>query len=490
MSIQEASTPSSTTGSTAGSPSPSHPPATPLTPDSSDFVTLPTAVGKESNISPVSGAVQGQATATSGPTKRKPSRRANTAERRATHNAVERQRRETLNGRFLDLAALLPNLATVRRPSKSAIVNSSIALIHASRRTRLLAARELRLLSSESDALRRELNEWRARASLPRIDEPTRSQEFLTLISPQDIEGVGGMDSADGAGPGERWWDAEGLGEMGEEERRAYELVMQDGEEENAGEDGEEDFVRMNPAFKSPASAPPANVSASQVHPLGVMQQRQQQQQQLSFARGVAFEGMPSHPGLAVGVHTMYEPSGHPHGVSHALPVHPDLTAMQLSHEKLVDVWAVQQQAQASLLLAQQAQAQVPQWVPGGGSSDHFTPPGTAGGAGSPLGGHPFFLQQTHVQHMYPSPDMDDSSSVGSGDGVAGGGGSAGGSPGPFDMGVTGANMNSNDRTYGRKRNLSLSLPGSGWNTQQQQPLASGGGGGGRHMNAMMAMMM
>jgi len=33
--------------------------------------------------------------------KRKPSRRANTAERRATHNAVERLRRETLNGRFL-----------------------------------------------------------------------------------------------------------------------------------------------------------------------------------------------------------------------------------------------------------------------------------------------------------------------------------------------------------------------------------------------------
>jgi hypothetical protein len=29
------------------------------------------------------------------------SRRANTAERRATHNAVERARRETLNGRFL-----------------------------------------------------------------------------------------------------------------------------------------------------------------------------------------------------------------------------------------------------------------------------------------------------------------------------------------------------------------------------------------------------
>jgi Helix-loop-helix DNA-binding domain len=38
---------------------------------------------------------------TGGVVRRKPARRANTAERRATHNAVERQRRETLNGRFL-----------------------------------------------------------------------------------------------------------------------------------------------------------------------------------------------------------------------------------------------------------------------------------------------------------------------------------------------------------------------------------------------------
>ncbi|RXW23815.1 hypothetical protein EST38_g2035, partial [Candolleomyces aberdarensis] len=96
--------------------------------------------------------------------KRKPSRRANTAERRATHNAVERQRRETLNGRFLDLAALLPNLSQIRRPSKSSIVNSSIAHIHASRRHRMLASRELRLVKAESDALRRELNDWRDQA--------------------------------------------------------------------------------------------------------------------------------------------------------------------------------------------------------------------------------------------------------------------------------------------------------------------------------------
>lgn len=123
-------------------------------------------------------------TTTSAPTgKRKPSRRANTAERRATHNAVERQRRETLNGRFLDLAGLLPNLSQIRRPSKSAIVNSSIAHIHASRRHRLIAARELRMLKLEADALRRELNEWRDRSGLPRVEEPVRGDGFGLVLS-------------------------------------------------------------------------------------------------------------------------------------------------------------------------------------------------------------------------------------------------------------------------------------------------------------------
>ncbi|KAF5358129.1 hypothetical protein D9756_001164 [Leucocoprinus leucothites] len=115
--------------------------------------------------------------------KRKPSRRANTAERRATHNAVERQRRETLNGRFLDLAALLPNLSQIRRPSKSSIVNSSIAHIHASRRHRMLAARELRMVKHEADALRREINEWRDRAGIPRVEEPVRGDAFSMVLS-------------------------------------------------------------------------------------------------------------------------------------------------------------------------------------------------------------------------------------------------------------------------------------------------------------------
>jgi len=124
--------------------------------------------------------------------KRKPSRRANTAERRATHNAVERQRRETLNGRFLDLAALLPNLSQIRRPSKSSIVNSSIAHIHASRRHRMLASRELRLLKMEADALRRELNDWRGHGGLPPTDEPVRSEAFSMVIS-AELEALTGV---------------------------------------------------------------------------------------------------------------------------------------------------------------------------------------------------------------------------------------------------------------------------------------------------------
>lgn len=157
---------------------------------------------KSASTTPAAGA------ASTAQMKRKPSRRANTAERRATHNAVERQRRETLNGRFLDLAALLPNLSQIRRPSKSSIVNSSIAHIHASRRHRVIAARELRLMKAESDALRRELNEWRDRAGIPRVEEPARTEGFSMVLSgeleviptlPGDLEED--EDGEDGLGP-------------------------------------------------------------------------------------------------------------------------------------------------------------------------------------------------------------------------------------------------------------------------------------------------
>ncbi|KIP01746.1 hypothetical protein PHLGIDRAFT_38191 [Phlebiopsis gigantea 11061_1 CR5-6] len=169
-------------------------PATPVSPSTVQTLALPPPV----DATPAAANAHSAAPAATQP-KRKPSRRANTAERRATHNAVERARRETLNGRFLDLAALLPNLSQIRRPSKSSIVNSSIAHIHASRRHRLLAARELRMLKLECDALRRELNEWRDRSGLPRVEEPVRGEGFQMIMSGEvEILSAGPIEEEDG----------------------------------------------------------------------------------------------------------------------------------------------------------------------------------------------------------------------------------------------------------------------------------------------------
>lgn len=91
MSVQIPSSPSDA----ASISSSTHPPS-PLT--SPSISQSPSDVNADSNSATIPPASAG---------KRKPSRRANTAERRATHNAVERQRRETLNGRFLVCNLLL-----------------------------------------------------------------------------------------------------------------------------------------------------------------------------------------------------------------------------------------------------------------------------------------------------------------------------------------------------------------------------------------------
>lgn len=47
----------------------------------------------------------------------------------------------------------------------------------------MLAARELRTLKHEADALRREINEWRDRAGIPRVEEPVRGDAFSMVLS-------------------------------------------------------------------------------------------------------------------------------------------------------------------------------------------------------------------------------------------------------------------------------------------------------------------
>ena len=84
--------PASTDGSTG--------PHTPVSPDSIVHTLALPAAG-DAALGAANPAATNAAAAAAAAAKRKPSRRANTAERRATHNAVERQRRETLNSRFL-----------------------------------------------------------------------------------------------------------------------------------------------------------------------------------------------------------------------------------------------------------------------------------------------------------------------------------------------------------------------------------------------------
>jgi hypothetical protein len=98
---------------------------------------------------------------------KKSRKRVNTAEKRSQHNAIERQRRETLNSKFLVLARLLPSLASQRRPSKSSIVNGSISHLTKQREQRLLAAKLLRQICAERDELVIEVNTWRKGSGLP-----------------------------------------------------------------------------------------------------------------------------------------------------------------------------------------------------------------------------------------------------------------------------------------------------------------------------------
>jgi len=116
--------------------------------------------------------------------KSKPRKRVNTAEKRHQHNAIERQRRETLNGKFLTLARLLPSLASHRRPSKSAIVNGSITHLTHQRDQRLLAAKLLRRLCSEHDELLNEVNEWRkANGYAPKEHGPAWTKDVDAVCS-------------------------------------------------------------------------------------------------------------------------------------------------------------------------------------------------------------------------------------------------------------------------------------------------------------------
>lgn len=90
-----------------------------------------------------------------GPQKKGKRQQASTAEKKATHNAVERARRESLNGRFLVLADMLPGMNSIKRASKAAIVNKSIALIQDLQVSEKKLSKENKALKAELEALKK-----------------------------------------------------------------------------------------------------------------------------------------------------------------------------------------------------------------------------------------------------------------------------------------------------------------------------------------------
>ncbi|KAJ2249512.1 hypothetical protein GGI13_004259 [Coemansia sp. RSA 455] len=116
------------------------------------------------------------------------------AQRRAAHNAVERARRESLNGQFQDLASAVPALVHIKRPSKATIVEKSLEYIRSFREH--LSGRDLyiRKLQVRNLALHDQVNHLRSQLGMEPISESAEpslpSAAAVTLLP---IDGTSGV---------------------------------------------------------------------------------------------------------------------------------------------------------------------------------------------------------------------------------------------------------------------------------------------------------
>lgn len=114
------------------------------------------------------------------------------AQRRATHNAIERARRESLNSQFQDLASAVPSLIQVRRPSKANIVEKSLEYIKSFKEhmnTRDQCIKELQMrnmaLCEEINRLRKQMG---AEPVIPNYMEPPSMMMAAPASSPLSKE--------------------------------------------------------------------------------------------------------------------------------------------------------------------------------------------------------------------------------------------------------------------------------------------------------------
>ena len=279
----------------------------------------------------------------------------------------------------------MPNLSQIRRPSKSAIVNSSIAHIHASRRHRMVAARELRMLKVETDALRRELNEWRDRSGLPRLEEPTRNDGFNLVLS-GEVEVIV---------PSAQHDDEENMEDDGDDD--LYHARSSEDVEEVARATA----INMVKPSQSPTStsSPTSHQFAHNVPPLPVHQNG------VAHAHSQQVPGGPQpHPAIAQLLHGQHPHSVPSHHISngssiiagHQPPVSYENSAMIYDgyHSSQFGYNVPQSYNNGQLpphILAQLAAEIEHKVTPGWyNSTGQFTPPSSSGGpspVGSPFGG-------------------------------------------------------------------------------------------------------
>lgn len=87
------------------------------------------------------------------------------SEKRMVHNAMERVRRETLNTKFQELAYALPTLRTVRRPSKSQIVQRALEFVRTAFVQEKLYQKQITTLKRENELLIAQLDTIRDKLS-------------------------------------------------------------------------------------------------------------------------------------------------------------------------------------------------------------------------------------------------------------------------------------------------------------------------------------
>lgn len=130
-----------------------------------------------------------------------------TAEERASHRIIEKQRREALNESFLvrhtkasclclfvlsfpclltsvsqELARLIPALAQAQRLSKSLIVAEGATRLRTQRKLCLEAATGIQTLLQENHEILTELNGWRLQNGHPEREAPATSEAIMDLL--------------------------------------------------------------------------------------------------------------------------------------------------------------------------------------------------------------------------------------------------------------------------------------------------------------------